>query len=98
MTRFLLPAVLVAATGCAVNPATGQRELMLVSEGQEIGMGQNADPDIVGAYGLYPDSALQVYVRGLGERLAAQSDRPPPRGASITGPAGSCPLSTRKPS
>src|SRR3990172_7592877 len=76
MTRFLLPAVLVAATGCAVNPATGQRELMLVSEGQEIGMGQNADPDIVGAYGLYPDSALQVYVRGLGERLAAQSERP----------------------
>ena len=76
MTRFLLPAVLVAATGCAVNPATGQRELMLVSEGQEIGMGQNADPDIVGAYGLYPDSAVQVYVRGLGERLAAQSERP----------------------
>jgi predicted Zn-dependent protease len=49
---------------------------MLVSEGQEIGMGQQADPDIVGAYGLYPDSAIQVYARGIGERLAAQSERP----------------------
>lgn len=68
--------LLFAAAGCAVNPATGQRELMLVTEGQEIGLGREADPDIVGAYGLYPDSALQVYVRGLGERLAAMSERP----------------------
>lgn len=68
--------LLLFAAGCAVNPATGQRELMLVSEGQEIGLGREADPDIVGAYGLYPDSSLQAYVRGLGERLAAQSERP----------------------
>ena len=59
-----------------MNPATGQRQFMLVSEGQEIGMGQQADPDIVGAYGLYPDSAIQLYVRGIGQRLAAQSERP----------------------
>ncbi len=76
MTRLPLIVLLVAVAGCAVNPATGQRQLMLVSEGQEIGMGQQADPDIVGAYGLYPDSAIQIYVRGLGERLAALSERP----------------------
>jgi predicted Zn-dependent protease len=76
MSRLPWLAVLVAVAGCAVNPATGQRQLMLVSEGQEIGMGQQADPDIVGAYGLYPDSAIQLYVRGIGERLAAQSERP----------------------
>ncbi len=76
MTRLPPIALLITVAGCAVNPATGQRQLMLVSEGQEIGMGQQADPDIVGAYGLYPDSAIQVYVRGIGERLAAQSERP----------------------
>jgi predicted Zn-dependent protease len=76
MNRLALFALLVSVVGCAVNPATGQRQLMLVSEGQEIGMGQQADPDIVAAYGLYPDSAIQVYVRGIGERLAAQSERP----------------------
>lgn len=76
MNRLFIVALLLALAGCAVNPATGQRELMLVSEGQEIGMGREADPDIVGAYGLYPDSVFQAYVRGLGERLAAQSERP----------------------
>jgi len=76
MNRLPLLLLLAGVAGCAVNPATGQRELMLVSEGQEIGIGQNADPDIVGAYGLYPDSSLQIYVRGLGQRLAAQSERP----------------------
>jgi len=76
MNRLPLYALLLTVAGCAVNPATGQRQLMLVSEGQEIGMGQQADPDIVGAYGLYPDSAIQVYVRGIGGGLAAQSERP----------------------
>ncbi len=49
---------------------------MLVSEGQEIAMGQSADPQIVGAFGLYPDSGMQRYIRGLGEQLARQSERP----------------------
>lgn len=76
MNRLPVFALLATVAGCAVNPVTGQRQLMLVSEGQEIGMGQQADPDIVGAYGLYPDSAIQVYVRGIGGGLAAQSERP----------------------
>jgi predicted Zn-dependent protease len=76
MSRWLLAALVVATAGCAVNPATGQRQLMLVTEGQEIGMGRQADPDIVASYGLYPDSAWQRYVRGLGERLAGLSERP----------------------
>lgn len=61
---------------CAVNPATGAREFMLVSEGQEIAMGREADPQIVAAYGLYPDSGWQRYIRGLGEGLAGRSERP----------------------
>ena len=39
-------------------------------------MGRNADPQIVAAYGLYPDSGMQRYLRGLGEELAALSERP----------------------
>ena len=62
--------------GCAVNPATGSRELMLVSEGQEIAMGQEADPGIVAQMGLYGDSAVQSYVGRLGASLAARSERP----------------------
>ena len=68
-------ALLTALAACAVNPATGRRELMLVSESQEIAMGRQSDPQIVASYGLVPDSNVQRYVRGLGERLAAQSER-----------------------
>jgi predicted Zn-dependent protease len=72
----LVPVLLWGAVACAVNPATGRRELMLVTEGQEIGMGREADPQILNEFGLYPDSQLQAYVEGLGRRLAALSERP----------------------
>ena len=61
--------------GCAVNPATGHRELMLVSESQEIEMGRQYDQEVVASIGLYPDPALQRYIQDLGSRLAATSER-----------------------
>lgn len=77
LLRCLLASVLFSVTvSCAVNPATGRRELMLISEGQEISLGREADPEILGEFGLYPDSQLQVYVETLGRRLAGLSERP----------------------
>ena len=49
---------------------------MLVSEGQEIEMGRQADAEATAAYGLYPDQNLQAYVSQLGKRMAVQSERP----------------------
>ena len=74
--RFAAAALLLALGGCAVNPATGERQLSFVGEGQEIAMGRDADPGIVAQMGLYPDSAVQRYVRDLGLRMAAVSERP----------------------
>jgi predicted Zn-dependent protease len=72
-----LPVVLLLwLAGCAINPATGRRQLSLMSEGQEIQMGQEADPEIVASMGLYPDESLQAYVQELGTSLAASSERP----------------------
>jgi predicted Zn-dependent protease len=71
---LIVAASILAA--CATNPATGRRQLMLVSEGQEIAMGQQADPEIVAQFGLVPDSGLQQYVREIGARLAGLSERP----------------------
>ncbi len=62
--------------GCAVNPATGHRELMLVSESQEIAMGRQYDQEVVASIGLYPEPVLQRYIQDLGSRLAATSERP----------------------
>lgn len=63
-------------TSCAVNPATGERQLSLMSESQEIQMGRESDPEIVASMGLYPDEDLQRYVEEIGLRLAARSERP----------------------
>lgn len=49
---------------------------MLVSEAQEIRMGQEYDRQVVASIGLYPDSAWQRYIQQLGARLAATGERP----------------------
>ena len=69
-------AALVLASGCSVNPATGERELALIGEQQEIQMGREADQQIVATLGVYDDAALAQYVQSLGAQLAAQSERP----------------------
>ena len=66
----------MAASGCATNPATGNKQLMLVSEAQEIQMGQEADAAVVASIGLYPDPVWQRYIQQFGARLAATSERP----------------------
>jgi predicted Zn-dependent protease len=62
-------------TGCATNPATGERHLNLISESQEIKMGRDADKQISASFGLYPDQDLAVYVKDLGVGLASTSER-----------------------
>ncbi|MGH7606743.1 MAG: M48 family metalloprotease, partial [Gemmatimonadales bacterium] len=77
-TRLLaaaFAATALAGGGCARNPATGEQELMLVSEAQEIEMGRQYDQEVVATIGLYPDPGLQRYVQDLGARLAATSER-----------------------
>jgi predicted Zn-dependent protease len=66
----------LAATACSRNPATGQRQLSLISEAQEIQLGRENDQAIVQQLGLYGDSNMQRYVQDLGSRLAAKSERP----------------------
>jgi predicted Zn-dependent protease len=71
-------AIVVALTagGCVVNPATGKRELSLVSESQEIAIGKQNDEAIVAEMGLYADEELQRYVSDIGQAMAAKSERP----------------------
>src|SRR5438034_437548 len=46
MRRASLTIVLVLATACATNPVTGKRELSLMSEAQEIQIGQSQDAEV----------------------------------------------------
>ena len=69
-------ALAVAAGACATNPATGKREIMLVSEDQEVGMGRQAAAEVPATYGIYEDAALNAYVTSIGREIAARSERP----------------------
>ena len=61
---------------CATNPVTGKRQLVLISEAQEIEMGREADKDVVSSIGLYPDESMQRSVQALGARIATTTERP----------------------
>ena len=69
-----IAAALVAS--CATNPVTGQRQLALISESQEIEMGRAAAQEVEQAIGLLDDAELQAYVRRVGMTMAQASERP----------------------
>jgi predicted Zn-dependent protease len=72
----LVLGALVMWVACAVNPATGKKELSLMSEAQEIQLGQQSDAEVRREMGVYNDAQLQRYVEGIGARLAKVSERP----------------------
>jgi predicted Zn-dependent protease len=69
-------AVAAIIIACATNPATGKKEIMLVSEGQEIALGQQEDQKAVSSFGVYDDAELQEYVASLGHSIARNAERP----------------------
>jgi len=68
--------LVLGSGGCATNPVTGESELALISETQEIDLGRSAAQDVSRSMGLVDDPALQQYVAQIGERLATNSERP----------------------
>lgn len=69
-------AILLMFNSCATNPVTGKRDLVLMSEEQEIAMGQQSDPAVVAQFGLYKDEELQNFIQEKGQAMAAISHRP----------------------
>ena len=76
LVPWLLSATLLAGCGTnVVNPVTGQTERSVMSEQDEIAQGKKAHDAVLQEYGVYPDTKLQAYVNGVGQKLAAQSHR-----------------------
>ena len=71
---------LAAMSGCAVNPVTGQSELMLVSETQEMQMGNEMYPNALwgaeGGGGEYRDELLKTYLKDMVVNIQRVSHRP----------------------
>lgn len=75
--HLVLLTMLALLAGCAVNPVTGESELILVSEEQEFAIGaEQYAPTRQSQGGDYMvDRELTAYVSQVGQRLAAVSDR-----------------------
>lgn len=70
---FLL--IFLLLNSCAKNPVTGRRDFMLLSEGQEVAMGQQSDPEIKNFFGVYEDPKLQQFINEKGQQMASVSHR-----------------------
>jgi predicted Zn-dependent protease len=74
--RTLLSGLLAALAACSTNPATGERQLSLISRAQEIEIGEQGAQEVTETIGVVDDARVQRYVAGIGERLAARSEQP----------------------
>ncbi|HSF54063.1 MAG TPA: M48 family metalloprotease [Algoriphagus sp.] len=75
-TAILFSGILLATAGCAINPVTGKKQVVLMSEAQEISIGQQSDPEIAAFFGIYDDPELQQFITEKGLEMAAVSHRP----------------------
>lgn len=63
-------------SSCAVNPATGTPNIVLMTENREKEIGKEEHEKVAASQAFYEDEELLAYVREVGARLAAVSDRP----------------------
>ena len=61
---------------CAINPVTGKRQLVLMSEAQEIQLGVSYNPQVLATFGEYQNPGMQAFVQSKGEEIAKISHRP----------------------
>lgn len=76
MMRVLVAGlVLLWLAGCAVNPATGRNDFVMMSERQELDLGARYNQEIAKENPRYNDAKLQAYIQRVGERVARASHR-----------------------
>jgi len=66
----------LAVTGCATNPVTGRPNVVFGTQQGEKEQSRRYYQQIIQAYGLYEDQALQDYVQMVGSKLAKNSHLP----------------------
>jgi predicted Zn-dependent protease len=81
MRRTLFSAALAVAaftslTACATNPATGKREFSLVSQDDEVAIGQEEAQKVVASMTVLQHQPVQDMVKRVGMEMAKTSERP----------------------
>lgn len=77
MRKATLLIALVFVAACSTNPATGKRQFNIVSESQELAIGQQSHREIIEQFGVYDEKPeLNRLVARIGRELATKSERP----------------------
>ena len=77
LSLLILGVVLCLGAGCATNPITGQEELMLVPEDQDLEIGRKYAPELEKQMGgRIANESLQDYIDRVGQKIAHISHRP----------------------
>jgi predicted Zn-dependent protease len=72
----LLLTILVLIPSCAINPVTGKKQLMFMSEGQEVALGAQYHPAVISTFGVYDSPQLQAFITEKGNEIGKISHRP----------------------
>ena len=76
-SHSLLPALFLALlVACTTAPYTGRSQLMLVSESQEVGLGEEAYRQTLRDSIVLHNSEVERLVRKVGEKIARAADKP----------------------
>ena len=77
LTALIGGSVLIATIqGCAVNPATGTPNLVMMSESRELEIGKEEHEKVISGLRVLEDERLNRYVDEVGQRVAKASHRP----------------------
>ena len=68
--------ILLIFSGCSVNPVTGQKDFVMMTENDEISLGRKYHAQVLQQTPAYNDQELQDYVQKIGNSLSIKSHRP----------------------
>lgn len=75
--NFLFLFFLISFSSCQINPASGEKEISLMSKREEISIGKQENEKIIKQFGgIYQNKKLQNYVNSLGQFLTNTSELP----------------------
>lgn len=77
LTWLIFGLLACLCTGCAVNPITGEEELMFYPEAKDVAIGRKYAPEVEKHMGgKITNDSLQSYIDSVGQKIARVSHRP----------------------
>ena len=65
----LLVAAILIVISCAINPVTGKKQFMLMTEAQEVQLGAQYDPQVIATFGEYRDDELLTLLQAQASEM-----------------------------